>query len=106
MTKDAPPETEKFLEYYTSPDVARRISEVQKVIPVTIGVADSITDPLLKSSAEALADETWHQNYLDQDLGPNVGAVVNDMSVAIVSGATSPEDAAQQIQDTYELENM
>lgn len=106
VTKDAPPETEKFLEYYTSPDVARRISEVQKVIPVTIGVADSITDPLLKSSAEALADETWHQNYLDQDLGPNVGAVVNDMSVAIVSGATSPEDAAQQIQDTYELENM
>ena len=106
VTKDAPPETEKFLEYYTSPDVARRISEVQKVIPVTIGVADSITDPLLKSSAEALADETWHQNYLDQDLGPNVGAVVNDMSVAIVSGATSPEDAAQQIQDTFELENM
>lgn len=106
VTRDAPPETEKFLEYYTSPDVARRISEVQKVIPVTIGVADSITDPLLKSSAEALADETWHQNYLDQDLGPNVGAVVNDMSVAIVSGATSPEDAAQQIQDTYELENM
>ncbi|MCD1633189.1 extracellular solute-binding protein [Martelella mediterranea] len=106
VTKDAPPETEKFLEYYTSPDVARRISEVQKVIPVTIGVAESITDPLLKSSAEALADETWHQNYLDQDLGPNVGAVVNDMSVAIVSGATSPEDAAQQIQDTYELENM
>nr|WP_272213023.1 extracellular solute-binding protein [Marinicella sp. W31]MDC2878961.1 extracellular solute-binding protein [Marinicella sp. W31] len=106
VTKDAPPETEKFLEYYTSPDVARRISAVQKVIPVTIGVADSITDPLLKSSAEALAKETWHQNYLDQDLGPNVGAVVNDMSAAIVSGSTSPEDAAQQIQDTFELENM
>ncbi|WP_180898904.1 extracellular solute-binding protein [Martelella soudanensis] len=106
VTRDAPPETEKFLEYYTSPDVARRVSAVQKVIPVTIGVADSITDPLLKSSAEALAEETWHQNYLDQDLGPNVGAVVNDMSAAIVSGATSPEDAAQQIQDTYELENM
>ena len=106
ITRDAPPETEKFLEYYTSPDVARRISEVQKVIPVTVGVADSINDPLLKSSAEALADETWHQNYLDQDLGPNVGAVVNDMSVAIVSGQTSPEDAAQQIQDTFDLENM
>ena len=71
-----------------------------------LSLAVTWSDPQWQASAEALADETWHQNYLDQDLGPNVGAVVNDMSVAIVSGATSPEDAAQQIQDTYELENM
>ncbi|TNB47660.1 extracellular solute-binding protein [Martelella lutilitoris] len=106
VTKDAPPETEGFLEYFTSPDVAKRWSAVAKTIPVTKGVAETITDPLLKVSAEALAKETWHQNYLDQDLGPNVGAVVNDMSVAIMSGQISPEDAAQQIQDTFELENM
>jgi raffinose/stachyose/melibiose transport system substrate-binding protein len=51
-----------------------------------------------------MAKATWHQNYLDQDLGPNVGRVVNDMAVAIFSGEASPEDGAQQIQDTYAME--
>ncbi|MBN9026519.1 MAG: carbohydrate ABC transporter substrate-binding protein, partial [Rhizobiales bacterium] len=44
-------------------------------------------------------------NFLDQDLGPAVGRVVNDVSVEIVSGQMSPEDAAQQIQDAWALEN-
>ncbi|MBB4121919.1 extracellular solute-binding protein [Martelella radicis] len=106
VTANAPDATEGFLEYFTSPDVVRRLVEVSNILPVTKGTQDAVTDPLLKVSADALAKETWHQNFLDQDLGPNVGAVVNDMSVAIVSGATSPEDAAQQIQDTYELDSM
>ena len=50
-----------------------------------------------------MAKETWHQNYLDQDLGPDVGRVVNDMSVAIVSGQISPADAAQQIEQTKQM---
>jgi raffinose/stachyose/melibiose transport system substrate-binding protein len=63
-----------------------------------------VQNPLLKDSAVALDQETWHQNFLDQDLGPNVGGVVNDMTMEIVSGSTSPADAAQQIQDAYSLE--
>jgi raffinose/stachyose/melibiose transport system substrate-binding protein len=52
-----------------------------------------------------MAKATWHQNYLDQDLGPNVGRVVNDISTELVAGQMSAEEAVQQIQDAFSLEN-
>ena len=104
VTKDAPPETEDFL---ALPDVARRaaaMAEKTSIIPVALAAADGVKNPLVKESAESLAGETWHQNFLDQDLGPNVGGVVNDMTVEIFSGQLESADAAQQIQDSFALE--
>jgi raffinose/stachyose/melibiose transport system substrate-binding protein len=48
-----------------------------------------------------MAKATWHQNFVDQDLGPNVGRVVNDVSVAIMSGEVTPQDGSQQIEDAH-----
>ena len=74
VTKNAPPETEDFLKYLASADVQRMLATKTKIIPVNKAAVDGVTDPIVKISAEALGTETWHQNYLDQDLGPNVGA--------------------------------
>ena len=104
VTKDAPPETEDFLLYLTSPDVQRLMAEKTSIIPVALAAADGVKNPLVKESADLLAGETWHQNFLDQDLGPNVGGVVNDMTVEIFSGQLELADAAQQIQDSFALE--
>jgi raffinose/stachyose/melibiose transport system substrate-binding protein len=104
ITANAPPETELFLQYLTSPGVQKVLAAKTGMIPVAKGVADAITNPLVKDSAKALESETWHQNFLDQDLGPSVGRVVNDMSVEIVSGHVTPEEAVRQIQDAYALQ--
>ena len=105
VTKNAPPETEDFLMYLATADVQRVLAEKTAIIPVAKAAADGVKNEIVKLSADSLADETWHQNFLDQDLGPNVGGVVNDMSVEIMTGGVAPADAAQQIQDTYALEN-
>ncbi len=73
-------------------------------MPTALGSDASVKDPSLADSAAQMAKATWHQNYLDQDLGPNVGRVVNDMSVELVSGQVTPEDAVQQIQDAFSME--
>ena len=52
--------------------------------------------------ADDLAASTYHQNYLDQDLGPSVGRVINDMSVAVAAGEKTPEAAAAAIQEAAE----
>ncbi|RWX80820.1 extracellular solute-binding protein [Neorhizobium lilium] len=104
VTKNAPPETEEFLRYMGSLDVQKQLAKETQIMPVTKGASEAISRPLLKEVAEALAKETWHQNFLDQDLGPNVGAIVNDVSTEIVSGGEKPADAAQQIEDAYSLE--
>ncbi len=104
ITTVAPPETEDFIKFLTNVENSRRQAEVQNMIPTTIGAEDGVRDEKLALSAEQMAGTTWHQNFLDQDLGPNVGRVVNDMSVAIAAGEISPADAAQQIQDAMDME--
>ncbi len=103
VTKAAPPSTVDFLKFFTNVDNSRMLATKAGVLPTTKGAQDGVQDPTLRAAAEQMAKETWHQNYLDQDLGPDVGRVVNDMSVAIVSGQISPGDAAQQIEQTKEM---
>jgi raffinose/stachyose/melibiose transport system substrate-binding protein len=74
------------------------------IVPAAVGAQDAIQSPLVRASAEQLAASTWHQNFFDQDLGPSVGRVVNDVSVEILAGQMSPEEGAQMIQDARELE--
>lgn len=103
VTTNAPPETEDFIHFLTV-DNANLLAERNNILPTANGSDAAVKDPSLADSAAQMAKATWHQNYLDQDLGPNVGRVVNDMSVELLSGGVSPEDALQQIQDAFSLE--
>ena len=103
VTTNAPPETEDFIHFLTVEN-APLLAERNNILPTALGSDASVADPSLADSAAQMAEATWHQNYLDQDLGPNVGRVVNDMSVELVSGGATPEDALQQIQDAFSME--
>ena len=54
---------------------------------------------LFRHIADILAQSTYHQNFLDQDLGPSVGRVINDVSVSVAEGKITPEAAAAAIQE-------
>jgi len=106
VTKKAPPETLDFLAYLTNAENERTIAQSGLIIPVAIGAEDGIKSPLMRGAADQLAHSTWHQNFFDQDLGPSVGRVVNDISVGIASGQLSPKDGAQQVQDAFEQDQL
>ena len=106
VTKKAPPETLDFLAYLTNAENERTIAQSGLIIPVAIGAEDGIKSPLMRGAADQLAHSTWHQNFFDQDLGPSVGRVVNDISIGIVSGQLSPKDGAQQVQDAFEQDQL
>jgi len=104
VTTNAPPETEDFLKFFTNKENATKLAERNNILPTTLGAEAGVKDPSMADSAAQMAKATWHQNYLDQDLGPNVGRVVNDMSVELASGQISAQDALQQIQDAFSME--
>ncbi|MFK0164758.1 ABC transporter substrate-binding protein [Rhizobium sp. NPDC090279] len=106
VTKKAPPETLDFLAYLTNAENERTIAQSGLIIPVAVGAEDGIKSPLMRGAADQLAHSTWHQNFFDQDLGPSVGRVVNDISVGIVSGQITPKDGAQQVQDAFEQDQL
>ncbi|WP_377297867.1 ABC transporter substrate-binding protein [Rhizobium sp. SGZ-381] len=104
VTKRASPAAIDFLRFLTSPETERELAAKGMIIPAAVNAEDALKDRLVRESADQLAASTWHQNFFDQDLGPSVGRVVNDVSVEILSGQMTAKDGAQAIQDAIELE--
>ncbi|HXW20954.1 MAG TPA: extracellular solute-binding protein, partial [Roseiarcus sp.] len=90
VTKGAPKETADFLKFFSQEKYQREAAAKGAYIPVVNGTASAIQNPVFKQIASDLAATTYHQNFFDQDLGPSVGRVVNDISVAVAAGQMSP----------------
>jgi raffinose/stachyose/melibiose transport system substrate-binding protein len=102
VTKTAPPEAVDFLKFFSQEKYAHEAATTGAYIPVIKGTQQAITNPLFRRLADLLAETTYHQNYFDQDLGPAVGRVINDVSVAVAAGEKTPEEAAAAIQEAAE----
>lgn len=104
VSANAPPETIDFLKFFSNEENSRKLAAETGIIPATKNTEDSIGLALAAETAGMLAVSPYHQNYLDQDLGPNLGRAVNDVSVELMGGQMSPRDAAQYLQDTADLD--
>jgi raffinose/stachyose/melibiose transport system substrate-binding protein len=102
VTKGAPPEAVDFLKFLSTVNEEKEAASSGAYIPAVKGTDGFIANPLLSQIAKNVANSTWHQNFFDQDLGPAVGRVVNDSSVAIAAGDLTPEDAAAAIQEAWD----
>ncbi len=102
VSKSAPPEAIDFLKFFSQEKYAKEAAAKAAYIPVVTGSESAFTDPLFKRLADDLAKTTYHQNYFDQDLGPSVGRVINDVSVSVAAGEMTPEAAAAAIQEAAE----
>src|SRR5271166_6630974 len=99
VTKTAPPEAVEFLKFFSQEKYAEDAAAGGAYIPVYTSAEASIKDPLVKQVGAELAATSYHQNFFDQDLGPSVGRVINDISVAVAAGEMTPEAAAAAIQE-------
>lgn len=91
-----------FLKFFTSKDNQARLAAEGFLIPVAKGAGTQIKNPYFAQISANIAVSEYHQLFLDQDLGPDVGRAVNDASTAIVAGSMSPEEAAAYIQDAWD----
>jgi raffinose/stachyose/melibiose transport system substrate-binding protein len=101
VTKGAPKEAVAFLKAFVSDDVQKRLAAGNYVIPTYLGAEQALGSAFMRNIAKNLAASKYHQNFYDQDLGPNVGRVVNDACAEIAGGSMTPKQAAKAIQDAY-----
>ena len=101
-TKGAPAEATDFLSFFSQKKYADEAAATGAYIPVVKGAETSIKDPLLRRLANDLAASTYHQNYFDQDLGPSVGGVINEVSVGVAAGQMTPEAGAAALQQAFD----
>lgn len=102
ITEGAPPEALDFMKFFTSPEQQMVAAEQGFYVPAVKGTDAAIKNPLIAAVSRNVAGSTWHQLFFDQDLGPSVGRVVNDVSVAIAAGEMTPEEGAAAIQEAWD----
>jgi raffinose/stachyose/melibiose transport system substrate-binding protein len=105
VTKGAPKEAVEFLKFFVSQDVQKRLAAGNFIVPVIAGADSGFTNPFMRTIAQNLAHSKYHQNFLDQTLGPSVGRVVNDATAEIAGGSMTPKDAAKAIQAAWKQGN-
>lgn len=103
VTRNAPPQTAAFLSLLTSLKFQSATAATGIYMPSVPAANVAITDTLLKQAADELARSTYHQNYFDQDLGPDVGRALNDKTTDLASGRLTPEGLAKDIQEAWDL---
>lgn len=103
FSKDAPDEAVQFMQYFASPEVQLEAGKQDLYIPLAVGADAGITNPIRAQISRNLAESQWHQIFLDQDLGADVGGVVNDISLQLATGDIDPQGAAELIQEAWEL---
>ena len=101
VTKGAPKEAVAFVKHFVSPEVQKRLAAGNFLVPTYKGADEGLASPFMRNIAQNLAKSKYHQNFYDQDLGPNVGRVVNDATTELAGGSMTPQQTAKAIQDAY-----
>ena len=98
--KNASPEAIDFVKYLTTAEAQQELVKINVAIPVVKGGEVGMTDPLMITLQESLANAEYFQLYYDQALPPAMGSVINDSVQGIFAGTLTPEQAAQAIEDS------
>jgi raffinose/stachyose/melibiose transport system substrate-binding protein len=98
--KDASPEAIDFVKYLSRPESQVQLAEIGVIIPVVKGGEAGLSDPLMITLQEQLAKAEYFQLYYDQALPPAMGSVINDVTQGLFAGTLTPEQAAQEVEDS------
>jgi raffinose/stachyose/melibiose transport system substrate-binding protein len=103
VSSTASAESINFLKFINSPENLAKGATAGYYIPATKGTEAGITNPFFKAMSEHLAASQYHQVFLDQALGADVGATFNDVSADLAQGGVTPQEAATKIQDAWSM---
>ena len=103
VSSDAPDEAVTFLEYLMNAENQLEAGRLGIFIPMAAGSDEGLSNPFFAQISRDLSESQWHQIFLDQSLGADVGGVVNDISAQLATGDIDPQTAAELIQESWEL---
>jgi raffinose/stachyose/melibiose transport system substrate-binding protein len=101
VSKDAPKEVIQFMKVWLGKDVQSKLAAEGLSIPMVKGTAAAIQNPFYKALALEVNRAGWIGLAMDQLLGRDTGRVFNDEALAVATGAKSPEQAAQSIENSW-----
>jgi raffinose/stachyose/melibiose transport system substrate-binding protein len=95
--KNAPPEAIDFLKFFNSVYNADKLNSSNIGLSPVVGTENTVTDPNLQLVLAGRNKATFMQLYLDQATSPAMGTAINDATVALFLGASTPQKVCQTI---------
>ena len=104
VTRNASDEAVDFLRYFLGPEPQKRAATEGVYIPTAPDAAPLVDDSILKQFAAIGGGSTFHQLFLDQALGADLGGAVNDVSAQLATRDITPERAAEILEETRQFQ--
>jgi len=102
--RNAPDETFDFLGFFLGPKAQNRAAEEGIYIPTVPEAGPKVEDSILKQFAAIGGASTYHQLFLDQFFGADLGGAINDVSAQLATGDITPEEAAEQLEEVRQFQ--
>ena len=99
--KNAPPEAVDFLKFFSSVTNANSLnsSTPPTALSPVIGTESTVTDPNLQLVLKGRNQANFIQLYLDQATSPAMGTAINEATIALFLGQSTPQKVCQAITD-------
>lgn len=99
--KNAPPEAVDFLKFFSSVANANSLnsSTPPTALSPVIGTESTVSDPNLKAVVAGRNAAGFIQLYLDQATSPALGTAINEATIALFLGKSTPAKVCQAITD-------
>jgi raffinose/stachyose/melibiose transport system substrate-binding protein len=95
--KNAPPEAIDFLKFFNSVENQTKLNMDNVGLSTTVGTESAVSDANLQAVLAGRGKATFMQLYLDQATSPAMGSAINDATVALFLGGSTPEQVCQAI---------
>ena len=103
LTTGSSPEAALFLKFLTSEENQRELGARGLNIPANKAARESVSDPLLRPLIMTLDESNWSQTFVENATSASVGQVVFSVTVQLMGGAISAEEAVRKIDATADL---
>jgi raffinose/stachyose/melibiose transport system substrate-binding protein len=97
--KNASPEALDFLKFFNSVENANSINTSGMGLSPVVGTGATVTDTNLQAVLAGRDKATFMQLYLDQATSPAMGTAINDATIALFLGASTPDKVCKAITD-------
>ena len=95
--KNAPPEAIDFLKFFNNVENQTKLNKDGVGLSTTVGTESAISDPNLQAVLAGRGQAKFEQLYLDQATSPAMGSAINDATVALFLGGSTPAQVCQAI---------
>lgn len=103
ISKNASDTATLWLQYLASLEGQKTFAQIAGLIPAAKGMKAHIKNPYKKQIAENIEAADNVQIFLDQDLGSDIGRVVNDISADLAGTHATPKQAVEKLQKAWDF---